>query len=98
MQYKAIGDSVIVEIPLVEKGSQRESGLFIIQDDPTNESPITATVLSIGEGRVDPKTGTLLTPPVKVGDRVVINMQTGIKLDDTRKMIKVDDIFALVTE
>lgn len=96
MEYRAIGDSVIIEIPEVTKETKRESGLIMIEDSPGTKSVVIGTVLSIGEGRFDPKTGTLITPPLQVGDKVVVSLGTGIELAKGRRMIKVDDIFAVV--
>ena len=98
MNYRAIGDSVIIEVPELSKESKTDSGIFLIQDDPTKKATIIGTVLSVGEGKVDTKTGVLTPPPLKEGDKVVVSMATGISLGGNRRMIKVDDIFAVVAE
>ena len=96
MTFRAINDSVIVEIPEVKKETQRESGLFVIEDDKSNQTTVTGTIVSVGEGKFDSKTGSFVPPPVKVGDKVVLSLATGIALDKTHKMVRTDDIFAVV--
>lgn len=98
MNYRAIGDSVIVTVPELQKETTRESGLIMIQDDPARKSTVIGTVISVGEGKFDSKTGTQIVPPLKVGDKVVISMATGVELSKTHRMIKVDDIFAVLAE
>ncbi len=95
-QYRAINDSVIVEIPEVETMQQRESGLLLIQKDPTTKSTVTGTIVSIGEGRWDEKSGSFVPPPVKVGDKIILSRSTGVEIDKTHRMIRTDDIFAVV--
>lgn len=97
MTYRAINDSVIVEIPQVQRQvTQAESGLVIVQDDKSNKSTLTGVVVSVGEGKFDAKSGTFITPPLKLGDKVILSMSTGIALDDTHRMVRTDDIFAVV--
>lgn len=96
MTFKAIGDSVVVEIPEVQKETKRESGLYIIQDDPTRKTTVTGIIVSIGEGKFDSVTGTFIPPPVKIGDKVVLSLSSGAELDKTHRTIRTDDIFAIV--
>lgn len=96
MTFRAINDSVIVEIPEVQKETKRESGLFVIEDDKSNTTTVTGTIVSVGEGKFDAKTGAFVPPPVKVGDKVVLSLATGISLDKTHRMVRTDDIFAVV--
>lgn len=96
MTFRAIGDSVIVQVPEVEKESQTDSGIFVIQKDPTAKKTVTATVVSVGEGKFDPKTGVMVPPPVKLGDKVVMSLSTGIELEPGFRMVRIDDIFAVV--
>lgn len=98
MTFRAINDSVIVEIPEVnKKETKRESGLFVIENDQTNnQTTVTGVIVSVGEGKFDSKTGSFVPPPVKVGDKVVLSLSTGIALDKTHKMVRTDDIFAVV--
>lgn len=96
--FKAVGDCVIIEVPLLEKETQRDSGIFLIQSDPAKVTTVIGTITSVGEGRFDSKTGTQIKPPVTVGDRIVVNLSTGVSLDDRHRMIRADDIFAVVCD
>jgi len=96
MIFRAINDSVIVEIPEVKREVKQESGLYVIEDDKSNQSTVTGIVVSVGEGKFDHKSGTFVPPPVKIGDKVVLSLSTGISLDKTHKMVRTDDIFAVV--
>lgn len=98
MQYKAINDSVIVQFPELEKETQRESGIFLIQADANAGKTVIGTVTSVGEGKFDPITGTYLTPTVSIGDRIITNATIGILLDSRHRMIRIDDIFAVITD
>ncbi len=96
MTFRAINDSVIVEIPEVQKETTRESGLILIEDDKSNKTTVTGTIISVGEGKFDSKSGQLVPPPVKVGDKVILSLSTGIALDKTHRMVRTDDIFAVL--
>lgn len=96
MSFRAINDSVIVEIPEVVKETTRASGLVLIENDKSNQTTVIGTIVSVGEGKFDSKTGEFVPPPVKVGDKVVLSLSTGISLDKTHKMVRTDDIFAVV--
>jgi co-chaperonin GroES (HSP10) len=96
MTFKAIGDSVIVQVPEVEKESQTDSGIFLIQKDPTAKKTVTAIVVSVGEGKFDSKTGVTVPPPVKIGDKIVMSLSTGVELEKGYRMVRIDDIFAVV--
>lgn len=96
MTFRAINDSVIVEIPEVQKETTHSSGLVLIEDDKSNKTTVTGVIVSVGEGKFDSKTGSFVPPPVKVGDKVVLSLATGIALDKTHKMVCTDDIFAVV--
>lgn len=96
MKFRAVNDSVIVEVPKVERTTRRDSGLILVEDDKSTKTTVVATVVSVGEGKFDYKTGSFVPPPVKVGDKIVMALATGIALDDTHRMVKTDDIFAVV--
>lgn len=95
-EYIAIGDTVIISVPEVEKVSQRDSGLLLVEQDPAGKTTVVGTILSIGEGRFDEKTGTYAKPPLSVGDKVILSLSTGLHLDKGIRMVKMDDIFAKV--
>lgn len=96
MQYKAINDSVIIKIPEVKKETQRESGIFLIQPESNDAQTVIGTVVSVGEGKFDGLTGRHVPPCIEVGDRIITNLSTGISLDKTHRMIRTDDIFAVI--
>lgn len=95
-KYIAIGDSVIISVPEVEKVSQRDSGLILVEKDPAGKTTVIGTVISIGEGKFDSTKGTYITPPLTVGDKVILSLSTGLELDKGVRMVKIDDIFAKV--
>lgn len=97
-KYRAINDSVIVEIPQVNaKQTVQESGLILVQQDGnSNKNTVTGIVVSVGEGKFDTNRGIFIAPPLKLGDKVLLSLATGIALDETHKMIRTDDIFAVV--
>ena len=97
MKFRAINDSVIVEVPQLTRQTQHESGLVLIQEDQSAKGTVTAVIVSVGEGKFDTNTGKFVPPPVKVGDRIVMSLSTGIALDDTHRMVRTDDIFAVLT-
>lgn len=98
MKYTAINDSVILEMPDEEasKQTKTESGIFLIEKDATTGTTVTATVVSVGEGKFDYKIGAYVKPPVEVGDKVIVSSSTGMKLDARHRMVRTDDIFAKV--
>lgn len=96
MTFRAINDSVIVEIPEANAEVKHESGLVLVENVQSNKTTVTGTIISVGEGRFDPKTGVFVPPPVKVGDQIVLGLSTGITLDKTHKMVRIDDIFAVL--
>lgn len=97
MKFRAVNDSVIVQVPKLERTTTRpDSGLILVEDDKSSKTTVTAVIVSVGEGKFDSKTGVFVPPPVKVGDKVVMAISTGIALDDTHRMVRTDDIFAVV--
>lgn len=97
-KYKAIGDSVLISVPELEKVSQRESGLFLIENDPAGKTTVIVDVVSVGEGKFDQKNGVFIPPPVKVGDKIIIGLAVGMEVAKGLKMVKTEDIFAVIDE
>lgn len=96
MTYKAIGDSVIVQVPEVQRETVRESGLVLLEAEPTKQKTVIGTIVSVGEGRWDDRNSVYVPLPVKLGDKIVLSLSTGIGLDSTHRMVRLDDIFAVV--
>lgn len=98
MNFKAINDSVIVEVEKPKAETRSEGGLIIVDATKVNTTTITGTIVSVGEGKFDPKTGVFIPPPVKLGDKIILSLSTGVELDESHRMVRTDDIFAVVTE
>ena len=96
MAYKAIGDSVIVEVPEVSRETVRESGLVLLEAEPTKQKTVIGTIVSVGEGRWDEKNAVYVPLSVNVGDKIVLSLSTGVALDGRHRMVRLDDIFAVV--
>lgn len=96
MAYKAIGDSVIVEVPEVSRETVRERGLVLLEAEPTVQKAVSGTIVSVGEGRWDEKNAVYVPLPVNVGDKIVLSLSTGVALDGRHRMVRLDDIFAVV--
>lgn len=91
-------NSVIVKHLPQERVSTTNSGLILVQDTTSNPTTATVEVVDVGPGEWDSLTSSYNQANVKIGDKVIITLATGIKLDDTHRMVMVDDIFAVVTE
>ena len=95
MTFKAIGDSVIVKLTVAAKQSTTDSGLVLIEKGREGATAV-AEIISIGEGKFDYKNGVHVPPPVKIGDKIVMSLSTGMKLDELHRVVRTDDIFAVV--
>lgn len=95
-EYVAIGDTVIIEVPEAEKVTKRDSGLILVQDESASNPTVIGTIVSVGDGKYDEIKGTYVKPSLSKGDKVILSLSTGIKLDKGFRMVKIDDIFAKV--
>lgn len=85
---------------LVEKDEEKSisnGGIFI--PDSSKEKPSTGTVVAVGKGIWDEKTGEFRPMTVKVGDRILFGKNAGqtIKLENVEKTIlKETEILAIL--
>ncbi|QDJ96448.1 Co-chaperone GroES [Xanthomonas phage Xoo-sp13] len=97
-QYKALGDSVILQVEERTKQTQTASGLLLIQDPQSISPTVNALVLDVGPGKWCDKTGSYIPTGIKVGDTVLISISTGVELDKTHRMVRTDDVFAVLVK
>ncbi len=94
MNIKPLHDRVVIKRMEEEKVS---AGGIVIPDSAT-EKPLKGEVVAVGEGKTLDN-GSLRTPRVKVGDKVVFGKFAGteIRLDGVDILIvKEDDVFAIL--
>ena len=94
MNIKPLYDRVVIKRMEEEKMS---AGGIVIPDSAA-EKPIKGEVIAVGEGKALDNVS-LLTPKVKVGDKVLFGKYAGteVKLDGTDLLVvKEDDIFAVL--
>ena len=96
MNYKALGDTIVVRISEAPKMQTRESGIIFMDSESQAKTTIRAEVISVGEGRFDEKNGVYVPVGINVGDIVVTSLSVGIELDKTHRMLRADDVFAIV--
>lgn len=95
-KVQPLGDRVILR-PLSETEKKTKAG-FIILETKEKEKPETATVVAVGDGRVN-DTGTRIKMNVKVGDTVLFSkyMPDEIKIDgETLLVLREDQIIAII--
>ena len=95
-KYNAIGDTVLIEVPEVEKITKRDSGLVLIENESSSNPTVIGTIISVGEGKYDEQRGTYIKPPLERGDKVILPLSTGMEIEKGLRMVKMDDIFAKV--
>lgn len=96
MALRPLHDRVIVK--RLENETKTSSG--IVLPDNAAEKPDQGEVLAVGPGKRNDK-GDLITPDVKVGDRVLFGKYSGqaVKVDGQEVLVmKEDDIFAIVAK
>jgi len=89
-----LGDRVVVER---EESEQKTAGGILLPDS-AKDKPARGTVVSVGEGKLDPK-GQRHALQVKPGDRVVFTSYAGepFKVGDTELLLmREDDILAVL--
>jgi chaperonin GroES len=94
MNIKPLYDRVVIKRMEEEKMS---AGGIVIPDSAT-EKPIKGEIIAVGDGKVFDN-GTVRTPKVKVGDKVLFGKYSGteVKLDGVEYLIaKEDDLFAVI--
>jgi len=85
---------------IVAKRLEQEQTLKggIILPDSAKKKQETAEVIAVGSGKMTDQ-GTLIPPPVKVGDKILMDKYSGqeVTLDDEEYIIlKADDVIAIV--
>lgn len=91
MKFQPLGDRVLVEIILEE---EKHGGLYL-PNQPQENKLVTGKVIAVGEGKTTP-TGELLYMTLEVGDVVVFWSYSGVKVDDTVKMFREEEIVGVV--
>lgn len=95
MKIRPLQDRVIVR--RVKEQEKTPGGLFI--PDSAKEKPVEAIVLAVGNGKVLDD-GTVRTPEVKEGDRILFGKYTGndVKIDGEDALIlREEDILGILT-
>jgi len=95
MEIKPLGDRIVVK-PL-EAENKSKGG--IVLPDTAKEKPQEAKVVAIGKGKVL-ENGTVQTPEVKVGDKVLYGKYSGneitTKEGEELLILREDDILAII--
>jgi len=95
LKLKPLGDRVIVERLGAKEKSQ--GGLYL--PDTAQEKPQEGKVMAVGPGKTL-KSGKLVAPTVKAGDRILFGKYSGseLKVDDKEYVfLNEDDILAIIT-
>ncbi len=90
-----LGDKIIIKRDEAE--TKTASGIYL--PDSAADKPQQATVIAVGEGSVNEKTGKRVAPQVKKGDKIIISKWGGteVKIDaDELLIVSEDDILAVV--
>jgi len=95
MEIKPLGDRIVVK-PL-EAENKSKGG--IVLPDTAKEKPQEAKVVAVGKGKVL-ENGTVQTPEVKVGDKVLYGKYTGneitTKEGEELLILREEDILAII--
>ncbi|MFA5093367.1 MAG: co-chaperone GroES [Candidatus Omnitrophota bacterium] len=95
MELKPLGDRIIVK-PL-EAENKSKGG--IVLPDSAKEKPQEAKVVAVGKGKIL-ENGTVQTPEVKVGDKVLYGKYTGneitTKEGEELLILREEDILAII--
>jgi chaperonin GroES len=94
MKIRPLGDRILVK--RVKEEDKTKGGIII--PDSVKEKPQEAKVVAVGDGKMS-KSGKLLAPDVKAGDRILFGKYSGseIKLDDEEHLIlREDDILGVL--
>jgi chaperonin GroES len=96
MALQPLNDRIIVRRSDPE--TRTASGIVI--PDSAGEKPEQGEVIAVGPGKRNDK-GDLITPAVRVGDRIIFGKYSGqtVKVDGTELLvIREEDVFAIVTD
>ncbi len=95
LKIKPLGDRLVVK--RLEPETKTASGIYL--PESAKEKPQQATVLAVGDGKVNESTGQRNPLPVKKGDTILLGKWGGteIKLGDEEIIIvNIDDVMAVV--
>ena len=90
-----LNDKIVVK--RAEAETQTASGIYL--PDSAAEKPQHATVIAVGEGKLNDKTGKRVPPQVKKGDKVLLSKWGGTEIeikDEELLIVNEDDILAIV--
>ena len=93
MKLRPLQDRLVVK--RLESETTTKGGIII--PDTAKEKPVEGEVVAVGNGKVL-KNGSVRTPAVKVGDRVMFGKYSGteVKLDDVEHIIlREEDVLAV---
>ena len=97
MILKPTQDNIVVLLPKTEKEQITKSGI-VISNTAKQEMPEQGVVKAIGSGRMLAN-GTIITPEVAVGAKIIFNKFAGTKItsgEDEFLIIKENDILAII--
>jgi len=95
MEIKPLGDRIVVKV--LEAETKSKGG--IVLPDSAKEKPQEAKVVAVGKGKVL-ENGTVATPEVKVGDKVIFGKYSGneitTKEGEDLLILREEDILAII--
>jgi chaperonin GroES len=95
LSLQPLGDRVVVE----REQSESKTAGGIVLPDSAKDKPARGTIKSVGDGKLNLKTGARVALQVKVGDRVLFNSYAGeeFKVDGAELLLmREDDILAVI--
>lgn len=96
MKVKPKRDNVLVKVEKEDK--QTKSGIVVVENETSKQSPDRGTVIEVGEGRYL-NNGTLIPTSVVPGDHIIFQKFAGTEIkveEEVYLMIKENDILATV--
>jgi chaperonin GroES len=95
MEIKPLGDRIVVKV--LEAETKSKGG--IVLPDSAKEKPQEAKVVAVGKGKLL-ENGTVATPEVKVGDKVIFGKYSGneitTKEGEDLLILREEDILAII--
>jgi len=95
MEIKPLGDRIVVKV--LEAETKSKGG--IVLPDSAKEKPQEAKVVAVGKGKML-ENGTVATPEVKVGDKVIFGKYSGneitTKEGEDLLILREEDILAII--
>lgn len=95
MEIKPLGDRIVVKV--LEAENKSKGG--IVLPDSAKEKPQEAKVVAVGKGKIL-ENGTVATPEVKVGDKVIFGKYSGneitTKEGEDLLILREEDILAII--